>query len=370
MRTSARRPAHRLVALRRRRHGRRWSVTSDRAVLVDADRRHLGGLLVNVRITCRRRMARRRVAWRRPVTRRRHSAAGRRHRTPACSLASPVPGLIAPASRHRPISSSARRGDRDGWLHEVTSSSRLDAAAPSQARSPAACPSRSRTAAFVMSFHSKSLVTGSLPRDVLVGDGAAFFDTGRRAAGIDDPGRALPLRLGQGGAREGEPAQERRRPRRRLGARCGRARRRARGARRPDARASCAQNPVVPYEQDELTRIVEDDARRPGVSARSRTSRSASSASGCSTSRRPARRCARSRPGLTPEMAAAACKLMSNFDLMTVGAKCQVVVRANNTLGLPGRLSSRCQPNHPTDDVAGHPRVDARGPLATAAATR
>src|SRR6201995_5621196 len=52
-------------------------------------------------------------------------------------------------------------------------------------------------------------------------------------------------------------------------------------------------------------------------------------------------------------MAAATCKLMSSFDLMTVGAKCQVVVRANNTLGLPGRLSSRCQPNHPTDDVEG-----------------
>ena len=58
-------------------------------------------------------------------------------------------------------------------------------------------------------------------------------------------------------------------------------------------------------------------------------------------------------PGLTPEMAAAAAKLMSNFDLMTVGSKCQVVVRANNTLGLPQRLSSRCQPNHPTDDVQG-----------------
>src|ERR1041384_780702 len=55
--------------------------------------------------------------------------------------------------------------------------------------------------------------------------------------------------------------------------------------------------------------------------------------------------------GVSP--GAIARKLMSNFDLMTVGAKCQVVVRANNTLGLPGRLSSRCQPNHPTDDVAG-----------------
>src|SRR5206468_10924991 len=58
-------------------------------------------------------------------------------------------------------------------------------------------------------------------------------------------------------------------------------------------------------------------------------------------------------PGLTPEMAAAAAKLMSNLDLMVAGAKCQVVVRANNTLGLPGRLSSRLQPNHPTDDVLG-----------------
>jgi len=52
-------------------------------------------------------------------------------------------------------------------------------------------------------------------------------------------------------------------------------------------------------------------------------------------------------------MVAAVCKLMSNMDLMVVGAKCEVVVRANTTLGLPGRLSSRLQPNHPTDDVEG-----------------
>jgi ethanolamine ammonia-lyase large subunit len=111
-------------------------------------------------------------------------------------------------------------------------------------------------------------------------------------------------------------------------------------------------HPVVPYEQDELTRMVEDtldesayasvkhlsvgqfrewllDARTTG-----RTIRSISA-------------------GLTPEMAAGVCKLMSNMDLMTVGAKCEVVVRANSTLGLPGRLSSRLQPNHPTDDVQG-----------------
>ena len=112
------------------------------------------------------------------------------------------------------------------------------------------------------------------------------------------------------------------------------------------------ENPAVPYEQDELTRLVEDELddqayRAVGhltvgqfrewlldVNTSGQTLRSVSA-------------------GLTPEMAAAASKLMSNFDLMTVGAKCQVVVRANNTLGLPGRLSSRCQPNHPTDDVQG-----------------
>lgn len=112
------------------------------------------------------------------------------------------------------------------------------------------------------------------------------------------------------------------------------------------------ENPAVPYEQDELTRLVEDtldeqafsavkdltvgqfrewilDTGTPGPVIRSVSA------------------------GLTPEMAAAAAKLMSNMDLMVAGAKCQVVVRANNTLGLPGRMSSRLQPNHPTDDVEG-----------------
>jgi ethanolamine ammonia-lyase large subunit len=44
---------------------------------------------------------------------------------------------------------------------------------------------------------------------------------------------------------------------------------------------------------------------------------------------------------------------MSNLDLMTAAARCEVVVEANSTLGLPGRLSSRLQPNHPRDDVEG-----------------
>ena len=58
-------------------------------------------------------------------------------------------------------------------------------------------------------------------------------------------------------------------------------------------------------------------------------------------------------PGLTPEMVAAASKIMRNQDLILVAAKCQVVTRFRNTLGLAGRLSVRLQPNHPTDDARG-----------------
>jgi ethanolamine ammonia-lyase large subunit len=55
--------------------------------------------------------------------------------------------------------------------------------------------------------------------------------------------------------------------------------------------------------------------------------------------------------GLTPEMAAAVAKLCSNLDLVAGAARIPVVTRANTTLGLPGRLGVRLQPNHPTDDV-------------------
>lgn len=57
--------------------------------------------------------------------------------------------------------------------------------------------------------------------------------------------------------------------------------------------------------------------------------------------------------GLTPEMVAAVSKLMRNQDLVLVASKCRVVTRFRNTLGLPGRLSVRLQPNHPTDDPGG-----------------
>jgi ethanolamine ammonia-lyase large subunit len=58
-------------------------------------------------------------------------------------------------------------------------------------------------------------------------------------------------------------------------------------------------------------------------------------------------------PGLTPEMAAAVSKIMRLQDLVLVAGRCRVVTRFRTTLGLPGRLSTRLQPNHPTDDPAG-----------------
>ena len=62
---------------------------------------------------------------------------------------------------------------------------------------------------------------------------------------------------------------------------------------------------------------------------------------------------ARLAPGLTPEMAAAVSKLMRVQDLMLVAKKCHVRTAFRNTLGLPGHLAVRLQPNHPTDDLRG-----------------
>ena len=58
-------------------------------------------------------------------------------------------------------------------------------------------------------------------------------------------------------------------------------------------------------------------------------------------------------PGITPEMAAAVSKIMRNQDLILVAKKCRVVTRFRNTLGLENRLATRLQPNHPTDDTGG-----------------
>jgi ethanolamine ammonia-lyase large subunit len=110
--------------------------------------------------------------------------------------------------------------------------------------------------------------------------------------------------------------------------------------------------PIVPYEDDAVTRLICDshdaaafapvahltvgEFRDWLLSEQATTDRLAALAS-----------------GITPEMAAAVSKIMRLQDLVTAGAKCRVVTRFRSTIGLPGRMSTRLQPNHPTDDLKG-----------------
>ncbi len=116
--------------------------------------------------------------------------------------------------------------------------------------------------------------------------------------------------------------------------------------------AELREHPVVPYEIDALTRLVEDSLDGSAFAAVKHLS-VGQFREWLLDNRTTGERIRSVSPGLTPEMAAAVCKLMSNLDLLVAGQKCEVVVRCNNTLGLPGRFSSRLQPNHPTDDVQG-----------------
>lgn len=116
--------------------------------------------------------------------------------------------------------------------------------------------------------------------------------------------------------------------------------------------AEARAHPVVPYEDDEVTRIAEDGLDEDAYAAvKDLTVGQFREWLLDATTTGPLIRSVS--PGLTPEMAAAVTKLMSNLDLLVAGAKCETVVRCNSTLGLPGRFSSRLQPNHPTDDVLG-----------------
>jgi ethanolamine ammonia-lyase large subunit len=108
--------------------------------------------------------------------------------------------------------------------------------------------------------------------------------------------------------------------------------------------------PLIPYESDDVTRLILDthdaaafteiahltvgDFRDVLLTATSET-------------------LARIAPGITPEIAAAVSKIMRNQDLISVARKCRVVTRFRNTIGLPGTLAVRLQPNHPTDDPKG-----------------
>lgn len=110
--------------------------------------------------------------------------------------------------------------------------------------------------------------------------------------------------------------------------------------------------PSVPFEQDEVTRVCIDGVA-PHVLQRIQGWTVGEFREWLLDDRTTGEDIGAISPGLTPEMAAAAAKLMSNMDLVIAGKKMRVVARCNNTIGLKGRISSRLQPNHPTDDVEG-----------------
>ena len=109
---------------------------------------------------------------------------------------------------------------------------------------------------------------------------------------------------------------------------------------------------IIPYEQDEITRLIVDGhdgtafapiahltigGLRDWLLSDAATTQSLSALG----------------PGFTPEMVAAVSKICRNQDLIGIAAKCRVVSKFRNTIGLAGRLSSRIQPNHPVDDPKG-----------------
>lgn len=109
---------------------------------------------------------------------------------------------------------------------------------------------------------------------------------------------------------------------------------------------------VVPYEQDEVTRLILD-THDAAAFAPLRHLTAGGFRDWLLDRETTTGMLAQAASGITPEMAAAVSKLMRVQDLILVAAKCRVVTRFRNTIGLPGRLATRLQPNHPTDDPRG-----------------
>ncbi|MEA2921390.1 MAG: ethanolamine ammonia-lyase large subunit [Bradyrhizobium sp.] len=112
------------------------------------------------------------------------------------------------------------------------------------------------------------------------------------------------------------------------------------------------QEAVIPYEDDEVTRLIVDSHDASAFALLSSLTVGAfrdwllSDAATGEVLRESSR-------GITPEMAAAVSKLMRNQDLILVSKKCEVISAFRNTIGLRGRMSARLQPNHPFDDARG-----------------
>ena len=110
--------------------------------------------------------------------------------------------------------------------------------------------------------------------------------------------------------------------------------------------------PVVPYETDEVTRLIAD-THDAGAFAPVHSLTVGEFRNWLLSDDATSERLAALASGITPEMAAAVSKIMRVQDLIAVARKIRVVTRFRTTVGLPGRLSARLQPNHPTDDPAG-----------------
>ena len=111
-------------------------------------------------------------------------------------------------------------------------------------------------------------------------------------------------------------------------------------------------NPAVPYEEDEVTRIIQDDVNE-SVYQKIRNWTVAELREWILSENTTSADIRRISRGLTAEMIAAVAKLMSNLDLIYGAAKMTVTAHCNTTIGLPGTLSCRLQPNHTTDDPDG-----------------
>ena len=112
------------------------------------------------------------------------------------------------------------------------------------------------------------------------------------------------------------------------------------------------QETVVPYESDEVTRLI-IDSHDPAAFASISHVTVGGFRDWLLSDQATTAILTELAPGVTPEMAAAVSKISRLQDLIAIAAKCTVITRFRNTIGLPGRLSVRLQPNHPTDDARG-----------------
>ena len=110
--------------------------------------------------------------------------------------------------------------------------------------------------------------------------------------------------------------------------------------------------PAVPYEEDEVTRIIQDDVNET-IFREFQNMTVAEFREWLLDGNTTSEMIRRASRGITSEIVAGVCKLMSNLDLIYAAKKIQVTAHCNTTIGLPGTFSSRLQPNHTTDDPKG-----------------